>query len=410
MRVAPTFLRLTTAAMLVALGTVALPSETTAQGFAAAVGVDPVVEEPFTQTLPVLGRFVARYAGDVATQVEGPVSEIDADVGDRVRTGDPLLQISGTRMAQTYSLRSAELSESQASVEAATAELITATQEMDRIRGLRGSSAFSQARLEDAEQATRRAESLLAVAEAQLLQSQTMLDQALLDLEDSTIRAPYDGIVTERLVSPGNYVRIGDPVVRLINDQDLEIEAQIGTARLTGLTPGREVTARLDDGRTVALSVRAVVPEEDPLSRTRPVRFEMIGAMEEDGVAIAGNQSITLDIPIAEARAVVSVHKDALQVGPGGSSLVYLVVDGIAQPRNVTIGESVGNRFEVLSGLAEGDVAVVRGNERLRPGQEVSTGGPPGGRPAGPAGGDGATEDDENTDGEDGVGSSESDS
>lgn len=254
---------------------------------------------------------------------------------------------------------------------------------MSRIQGLNQSAAFSQARLDEARQEQRRTASLLAVANARLQNVQTQLEQAMLDLEDATIRAPYTGIVTERMVSPGMYVQVGEPVAALINDRDLEIEAQVSTERVGGLSEGREVTVSLADGTELPATVRAVVPLEDPQSRTRTVRFTP--GFNPADYSVAGNQSVTVRIPIGQAREIVSVHKDAVQIGPGGTSLVYIVVDGVAQPRTVELGAASGTRFEVLSGLQVGDLAVVRGNERLRPGQPVNpgTGGPPGGDGAG---------------------------
>ena len=75
-------------------------------------------------------------------------------------------------------------------------------------------------------------------------------------------------------------------------------------------------------------------------------------------------------MPIGPKRDVVSVHKDAI-IREAAGAVVFVVVDGIARKRPVELGEAFGARFEVLAGLAPGDQVVVRGNERLRPGQSV---------------------------------------
>jgi len=85
---------------------------------------------------------------------------------------------------------------------------------------------------------------------------------------------------------------------------------------------------------------------------------------------IAIGQSITVNIPISDPRDVLSVPKDALVQARGGWT-VFVSEEGVAQPRTVQIGVALGDRFEVLDGLEEGDVVVTRGNERLRPGQEI---------------------------------------
>jgi len=104
------------------------------------------------------------------------------------------------------------------------------------------------------------------------------------------------------------------------------------------------------------------------LTRTRTVRFtpQFNGRRN-----LAKNQSVTLLLPIGKARDVISVHKDAVVVRKG-RDVVFVIEDGRAKMRNVRLGEGIGGRFEVLSGLNPGDLTVVRGNERLRPDQKVA--------------------------------------
>ncbi|MCH7944033.1 MAG: efflux RND transporter periplasmic adaptor subunit, partial [Proteobacteria bacterium] len=85
----------------------------------------------------------------------------------------------------------------------------------------------------------------------------------------------------------------------------------------------------------------------------------------------ADGQSVSLTLPIGPPRDIVTVHKDAITRGVDGIA-VYVVIDGVAERRLITLGEAIGSRFEVLGGIEPGDMVVVRGNERLRSGQAVS--------------------------------------
>ena len=114
------------------------------------------------------------------------------------------------------------------------------------------------------------------------------------------------------------------------------------------------------------------MPEENPLTRTRVVRFT---PNFKNGATFATNQSVTLHIPAGPTRTVVTVHKDAV-LNRSEGALVFVVVNGVARPRPVRLGEAVGGRFEVIDGLKPGEKVVVRGNERLRPGQKVRAGRP----------------------------------
>ncbi|MEM7444410.1 MAG: efflux RND transporter periplasmic adaptor subunit [Pseudomonadota bacterium] len=347
---------------------------------AALVATDPVIIEPTRQTQPVIGRLVARDNATIAARVAGAVSDVRVNVGDHVEEGDVLVVLDLERLEAEVSLVEAEVGEIEARAAAARAGEALAQQDLDRLEGLRESAAFSQGRYDDAVQEMLRMQSLAAEAEARLRRGLVAYDLARLDLDYGTIRAPFAGTISQRHTSLGEYLTIGAPVVALINDSDLEIEVAVPFDRLGGLEPGVEIAVRLaerggDDADMRTAAVRAIVPVEDPLTRTRRVRMTPSFNEEEAGLAV--NQSVTAMIPTGAERDVLTVHKDAVVNGPGGS-MVFVVVDGTAQPRPITIGVAVGQRFEVTSGLAEGDEVVIRGNERLAPGQAVQTGnGPP---------------------------------
>ncbi|MFQ5959639.1 MAG: efflux RND transporter periplasmic adaptor subunit, partial [Alphaproteobacteria bacterium] len=115
-------------------------------------------------------------------------------------------------------------------------------------------------------------------------------------------------------------------------------------------------------------AVRAVGVEENPRTRTRPVRFTPLFEAAPDN--LADGQSAVLDLPIGRPREVVSVHKDAVIRAPEGA-VVFVVTGSAVERRLVTLGEAIGARFEVLDGLVPGEMVVVRGNERLKSGQAV---------------------------------------
>ena len=82
-------------------------------------------------------------------------------------------------------------------------------------------------------------------------------------LKDSEIKAPYHGVVINRHTVVGNYARVGDPIISLLNDEDLEIEADVPSIRAIDLNPGTLVTGLLQHGRTIQAKVRVVVPQEN---------------------------------------------------------------------------------------------------------------------------------------------------
>lgn len=332
------------------------------------VRVDAVRSVPLSQVVPVIGRLVAQRQGAVAARINGPVEAFQVEVGDRIEAGQVIAVLDATALRAQRDLVAGRLREARAELDVKTAERALAVQEFKRMEGLRKSAAFNQARFEDARQRVAIAEAEMRQAESAIASAKADLALAEINLYNAEIRAPYAAVVTERLTETGAYVQVGTPVIRMIGDQSLEVEADIPFQHLSGLEPGTEVPIALDDGTRHSAVVRAIIPAENPLTRTRTVRFvPNIGATLHP---LAHDQSVTLQIPIGPERRVLSVHKDAI-VKRRGQDMVFVVDDGEAQARPVELGTAVGSRFEVRNGLSEGDQAVVRGNERLKPGDKV---------------------------------------
>ncbi|WP_162906623.1 efflux RND transporter periplasmic adaptor subunit [Algihabitans albus] len=336
---------------------------------ASPVHVDEVVRAPLSQTAPAIGRVVARKAGPVATRIDGAVAEYLVEVGDRVNDGQPLALIDDAVLAAQRELAAAQLSEAEALIATRRAGITLAEQEMRRIEGLRSSAAFSQARYDDQRQTVAIARAELNEAESAVASAGAELELAELNVYYAEVRAPYAGVVTERHSEAGAYLRTGEPVVSLVAVTELEIEVEVPFMRLGGLTPGTQVNVQLADRSMHTAVVRAVIPNEDPRTRTRPVRLlPQFGSVD---TPLAPGQSVTVQVPVGTAREIVSVAKDAILPRGGGGQQIFVFEEGQANLRDVDLGVAVGNRFEVLEGLQVGDLVVVRGNERLRDGQAV---------------------------------------
>ncbi len=352
--------------LLLVLATV-LPLQVAAQGRATLVEIDSVVSEPLRQTQPVQGRFVAQQAGPVAAQTRGAVMTMHVFVGDEVREGDPLASLDTGLLSAETERRRAEVQHRTAQVEGAEARHLQATQKLVRMQRLRRSAAFSKARYDDQVSEVVSTKSLIAEAQAQLATARAELALAEIDLAKSIVVAPFSGVVTQRHTQAGAYLRDGDPVVDLVDHQSLEIEADVPASRIESLKKGMSMVVLMDGKEGLTAEVRAIIPQENTLSRTRAVRF--IPTFNPAEVGAAAEAAVTVRIPVGKPRDVVTVHKDA--VVQQGGTVVYAVEDGKAVRKWVTLGESAGNRFVVDEGLTAGMVVVVRGNERLRPGQSV---------------------------------------
>ncbi len=345
------------------------------------VELGDVVRENLIRTVPITGRLVAKQRGTIASRIAGRISAVLIDVGDRVEKGQVLARIETDRFKLNADLKSAEVNQARAKLNSARATVKLLKQELKRIEGLRRSAAFSQARYEDKRQEIVKAQASVDENAAALRRARASRDMARLDIKDAQIRAPFAGVVINRKVSAGAFVGAGAAIATLLDDRTMEVEADIPSDRLSGIAEGAELDVALGGGKSIKASVRAIVPDEDPLARTRAVRLTpRFGANSN----VVPNQSVVIQVPRGQRREVVTVAKDAIvsrQTGP----IVFVFQQGRVRPAQVRIGEGFGSKFEIRSGLRPGMKVVVRGNEMLRPGQNVrvARSGPGGGGPGG---------------------------
>lgn len=344
----------------------AIPAAAQGGDQAAPVVVEPVSVQPMTQTLPVIGRVVTQQSSVIASDVAGGVTKVAAEVGDRIDTGDVVVALALGRLQAAVALAEAELEQARSRVESAEAAAASLRQDYERLETLQESAAFSQARFDQLGHQLAEAIGLVGQARAGRRRAETALALARLDLRDAEIKAPFPGVVVERHVQLGEYVRVGDDILTLLNDLSLEIEAAVPADRISGLVVGRPLTISFADTVEEAV-LRAVLPIEDSLSRTRVIR--LTPDFRDDNRPAVG-ATVTVEVPLGQSEEVVTVSKDAIVNSPAGR-IVFVVIDGAVQPRPVAIGRSTGHRFEVLQGLGPGELVVIRGNEELRPGQAV---------------------------------------
>ena len=332
------------------------------------VGVDEVISEPLLQTMPVIGRFIAKESGIVATRIAERVHKMMVQVGDRVEKGDVVAKLSSDRLNSRIQLLQSDLRrmDSQLAKEVANDKKMEQTHK--RILALRSSNAFRKDREQDSERDLEITGEMVSRAKADISRAKANLTMGQIALEDAKIIAPYQGVVVKRHTISGNYVRVGDPIITLLNDTDLEIEADVPSIRALELKENTKVKAKLQNGLSFNTYIRAVIPQENSQTRALAVRLNIGDGPHTRG--LTGNQSVTLQIPIGKSTKVITVHKDAVIV-KNGEKMVFIVKQGKVSIQPTKLGRAAGGRFEVLDGLKPGDIVVIRGNERLRPGESV---------------------------------------
>ena len=324
------------------------------------------------------GVVQARTTATMTARILAPVRDVRVTPGDRVRKGQTLVVLDGDDLAAgARAARSAVLAAQQGSnaaaaeVQAAEAGLALARASYDRVAGLQSRRSATAQELDDVTAALRSAEARVAGASARASQAASAVETARATSEQAntteaftTIAAPFDGLVTEKLVEPGNMASPGVPLLRLEDTAAFRLEVRVDESRIGQIRNGDSVPVFLGTSTSsIAGAVTEISRTVDADARAFLVKIALPAApglrSGEFGKArFGGTPRRALPVP---APAIVR-H--------GQLTSVFVVDNGVARVRLVNLSES-----EVLAGLAESDVVILSPPAGVTDGQRVRVGG-----------------------------------
>ena len=284
-------------------------------------------------TMQVAGTVVSRSDAFLSAEVDGRLIEV-AEVGARVEAGDVIARIEDTG----FRLRAQELA---AEINRVEARLRFLEAELVRFERLAETNLAALSQIEQTRSERDVATSDLAVVRSRLSQLEDQLDR-------TRITAPFPGVVAERVAQAGERVAAGSRVVRLVNPDRLEVVARPPLNYFRYVQAGDELGVRIGDEARHVFELRLDMAESLPVGQT-----------------------VRVTIPTADVREVLAVPRDALVLRGDGIAVFIIDEDNTARRIRVTTGIGAGEWIEVSGPIQAGDKVVIRGNERLRPGQEV---------------------------------------
>ena len=315
----------------------------------AAVVVDEVRRTEISPTVSIPGTVVSRADSRLATEVEGRVIWF-ADVGTVVAQGDPVVQLESTTLE-------IQRDEYRGQVERERGRLTFLEPEVDRLEILAAESIAAESLLDQTLSNLEVARGDLAVAEARLRQVEDQIAKM-------TIVAPFDGVVSERSINPGEFINRLDEVVRLVSPDSIEVTARAPLNAVAFLEAGVQLPI-YNDYRRGAGTVRAIVTFGDPQSHMFELRVDVPAEQWIVG------ESVRVDVPTEAPKQALVVPRDALVLRREGAFVFRVGPEQRAQRVPVVPGVGDGDLIEVDGALAAGDVIVIRGAERLMEGQPV---------------------------------------
>ena len=276
----------------------------------------------------------------VLAEAEGRVDQVMVEEGDRVGRGQILAQLVKDDADITF--KKAHLRSESARLAHERAVKVVDENLMSR-------EAFDKVTLENE------------VAQQELAEAQWRLDK-------TTIRAPFGGRVTERVVKPGQHVRPGDALFTVSDFDPLIARIYLPEKDVIGLQEGREVriTLKASDDTRFAGRIRQISPVVDPATGTVKVTVE---AAARPAVVRPG-AFVTIDIVREVHARAVLLPREAV-IRELQDSYVFVVRGDVAERREVSLGLEEGGRIEALSGVTAGEQVIVAGQGGLKPGSPV---------------------------------------
>jgi membrane fusion protein (multidrug efflux system) len=318
------------------------PAPEQARPEAIVVTVSPAAVRSVERTVSVVGTLDANQQADLASETEGQVMAVRGDLGDRVVRGQVLLEVRSDVIE-------AQLEEAEASLEKAVADEARAAPL--RAQGIIAQQEYEKVRTE------------LRVAQARR-------DRLRIEHERAHVRAPFDGSVSARLTNLGDYVRPGTVVFRLVQDDPLTFRGEVPERDVPSLKPGQAMRVTVDPypGEAFSGTVTRVGAASDPAARS--LAFEA-AVPNHDRRLLPGFFGHGEVVVRREERAV-AVPRAAVTTFAGVTK-VFVVEDGVARERAVTLGVDLGDGWvEVAQGVSRGMPVVTSGLSRLADGTPVT--------------------------------------
>lgn len=313
------------------------------------VSVDMATQESMSAMFLAPGTVVSRNDARISAEISGRITSI-VEVGTPVAMGDTIAQLEDRLLKLRLQDNNANIRRLEANEEYLRSQL-------ERFDQLAQKNNVTRNQIDELR-------SQIEMARQDIVRAKIQYAQTQYEIERTRITAPFDGRVIERQASLGEFISPGGAIVRLVDTTNVEVRAQAPVAVVRYLDDGMAVAIR-DDRGTAPSRIRSVVGVGDERSRMVEVRVALDG---EDWII---GSAVRVELPQSEPTMVVAVPRDALILRENETYLYKVNADNTVEQVPVRTGIGNGARIEVQGDIVDGDRVVIRGGERLRPGQSV---------------------------------------
>lgn len=325
-----------------------------------------------TSVLDATGYVTARRQATVSAKITGKVRDVRIEEGQRVAAGDILATLDDAEALVEVELRRAQVASARAQQTQAEAESANAEREYVRQQELAALKLTSASALDAARTQTEALRARTSSQTSAVRVASESLKAAQVQLDNTIVRAPFAGVITVKAAQPGEMISpisagggsIRTGIGTVVDMDSLEIQVDVSEAYINRVQPGQKVEAVLNayPEWRIPAEVIAIVPTADRSKATVKVRIAL-GTKDprivpEMGVRVAflESQAAQGDAPPPPRGVLVplqAIRQDA------GKDVLYLLRDGQAERRAVTLGGTLGDSRQVFAGVSAGDSVIV---------------------------------------------------
>lgn len=319
------------------------------------------------QSIRTSGTVHAKETAMISAQMPGTIRQVLVQAGDRVRAGQLLIALDDSAMRSALNRAMAAQTAVEKQQMAAKAGATLAAGTLARYQELKNEKSVSPQEFDEVQQRSEAAQLQLQALEAQSSEAKAAVAGVRTQLGYMQLRAPFAGIVTERMADPGTLANPGTPLLQIDRDGPLQLYTSVDESMIGSVRLGMKVPVSIEGmgAADATATVAQIVPAADPSSRSFLVKLDLPISKQ-----LRAGMYGTANFPGA-VRSVILTPQSAV-VMRGSLPCVYaLDSEGVAQLRYVTLGNRHRNEVEILSGVAAGETLVNHPGDRDLAGKRI---------------------------------------
>ena len=334
---------------------------------ASLVEIEKVKVVKVSEKTNAIGRLVALDPIIISSKINQEILKVHFKIGDDVKKNDLLFTLASKDIIRNIKQITAELKLEEKTLNLLKEQLSLRDSKAKNAKNLKERKIITQDNLDNVNISLLQNKQQIAQREYNIIKLKISLNENKENLTFAKILSPVDGNIISIQAQTGALISKGKILASILANGLNEIETDLRSELASKIIIGSEVNI-INDKTNYKGKVRGIVNSENIRTGTRKVRITLNESLPKS--LSASGTRFSLEISIGKSLPRLLIPKDAL-ISRGNKQIVYCFEKGLAKQKLVKIGISVGNKIEILGGLEEGQLVVVKGNENLRPNQPI---------------------------------------